>query len=89
MKAIFTIGLFIIVFQAKSQVSLEVSITDLSSGVPIESAEVSLVNTDIGYSSNETTNKQGKIIFRSLSLTGIYIVKVKESEVYDGLESRT
>ena len=98
MKKIFT-TLYIICLTALSgtafsQVSLEVSVFDLSNLTPIPNLTVYLENKEIGYTAQKNTTDQGKVQFNGLSTSGTYKVYVKEGEKYfdakvDGLELRS
>jgi hypothetical protein len=64
-----------------AQVDLRVSVTNTLTLKPVSSVNVELENKEIGFSETQSTDAQGKIIFKSLSVAGSYSVSI-ENENY-------
>ena len=92
--SIYILCLMVASTSAFSQVSLEVSVFDLSNLKPITNFTVYLENKAIGYSSQQNTTNQGKVRFNGLSTSGTYKVFVKGNDQYfdaklEGVELRS
>ena len=75
-----------------AQIDLSVSVTNSLSLKPSPNTKIKLENKEIGYNLLQTTNQQGKTIFKSLSLAGSYTVSVVDEnffiETIDNLQFR-
>jgi len=67
-----------------SQADMEVLVLDYKTNNPLAQIELSLTNSQIGFTQNGTTDKFGKVLFRGLSTSGSYTVEVLETGDYNG-----
>ncbi len=84
MKALFCV--FIALAPAASafaQASLEATLFNLDTNLPLVGIEVFLANPDIGYAESKTTNAQGKVFFAGLSTAGVYEAFVPQSTEFN------
>ncbi len=83
MKQILTF--FIMLFSSTiifAQADLTVSVVNYLTSQSVEGIEVKLENTTRGISQSQTTDNQGKVVFKSLPETGGYKVSVMETDLY-------
>lgn len=65
-----------------AQVDLNVAVTELLSGKPVANLTVTLSNASTGYSRQQQTNEAGRVVFKSLPLSGSYEVTTQETSDY-------
>ncbi|MFP4227402.1 MAG: TonB-dependent receptor domain-containing protein [Salinivenus sp.] len=65
---------------AHAQAALEVQAVDVEARSSLEGVTVHVVNDDIGFSQQRTTNDQGRVEWRGLSTSGTYDVYVEETD---------
>lgn len=83
MRALFTLLFFsLIAWNLQAQADLNVTITDYLTDKPIEGIAVELANEGRGISQLQTTNEQGKAIFRGLPEVEGYQVKVAATDQF-------
>jgi len=88
MKKYFTAIIFLLFSVSLfAQVDLEVSVTELLTGKPVQGIAVSLSNELIGYTAQQQTDASGRTIFIGLSLSGEYEVSTPETN--DFLSQKT
>ncbi len=92
-KCLTLLSLIFLSLSIFAQVDLTVSVTNTLTLKPLTAIKVKLENKEIGFSQTQSTNSQGKIIFKSLSIAGSYHVGVEDenyfAETIDNLQFRT
>ncbi|HEV8084579.1 MAG TPA: hypothetical protein VGP55_15340, partial [Chitinophagaceae bacterium] len=92
-KCLTLLSLIFLSLSIFAQVDLSVSVTNTLTLKPVTAIKVKLENTEIGFSQTQSTNAQGKIIFKSLPIAGSYHVGVEDenyfAETIDNLQFRT
>lgn len=66
-----------------AQVDLNVQVYEAHKNQPLPDIQVTLKNTAIGYSREETTDQNGKATFYGLSTAGEYTLEIAESQDYE------
>lgn len=79
--------LLLLFIQANAQQDIQINIIDYQSNQPVEKIEVTLKNENRGYEQIQTTDVQGRAIFRSVPAVSGYRAYVTENE--DFLESQS
>ncbi|MEO8582319.1 MAG: TonB-dependent receptor [Flavitalea sp.] len=65
-----------------AQVDLLVNVTNTASLKPVNEIKVRLEDREIGYDKELLTNKQGKVIFKSLTIAGTYSISVPDENYF-------
>jgi len=73
-KYIVFVGIILFSITAFSQVDLSVSVSNSSGLKPIGDVTLLLENKEIGFKQRLQSNSAGKVVFKSLSIAGTYIV---------------
>jgi hypothetical protein len=71
--------------QALAQVDLVVSVLENGTGKPVVGLPVHLDNAAVGFSTEQTTDGQGKVRFRGLSTAGAYTVSTTATERFQAV----
>lgn len=80
-------GLLLFAFNIFSQSDLTVFVINILNNEPISGIEVKLNNADRGIEQVQTTNAQGKAVFRNVPELNGYKVTVNETELYSDAAS--
>lgn len=67
---------------AHGQAALDVQAVNVEANAPVSGVTVHLVNEDIGFSAERTTNDRGRVEWRGLSTSGSYTAFVEESDQF-------
>ncbi len=86
MKVIFTALLSVISCALFAQSSLEITLYDRNTEVPLSQYPITLSNASIGFSVTKNTDSQGKVKFQGLSTSGEYTVITDENDSYHAFE---
>ena len=81
-KCLTLLSLIFLSFSIFAQVDLSVSVTNTLTLKPVNTIKVKLENKEIGFSETQSTNVQGKTIFKSLIIAGNYSVHVEDEDYF-------
>jgi len=80
--------LFSVHLATAQEAALTVSVVDNRSYERVADYEVTLSNTDIGFSATRTTDTNGQVTFRGLSTAGTYVAQAPDTDAFLGTASR-